>query len=88
MQSLGVLAALLLVCLGAGYLGSLATAEPVKDWYPGLVKPPGTPPDSVFGPVWTTLFVLMAVAAWQVWTQLGVRGSPAWPLPCSGCSCC
>ena len=41
MQSPGVLAALLLVCLGAGYLGSLATAESVKDWYPGLVKRPG-----------------------------------------------
>ncbi len=75
MQSLGVLAALLLVCLGSGYLGSLATAESVKDWYPGLVKPPGTPPDSVFGPVWTTLFVLMAVAAWQVWTRSGFEGA-------------
>ena len=71
MQSLGVLAALLLVCLGAGHLGSLATAESVKDWYPGLIKPPGTPSDSVFGPVWTTLFVLMAVAAWQVWSRSG-----------------
>ena len=75
MQSLGVLAGLLLVCLGAGYLGSLATAESVEDWYPRLIKPPGTPPDSVFGPVWTTLFVLMAVAAWQVWTRSGFEGA-------------
>jgi tryptophan-rich sensory protein len=75
MQSPGVLAALLLVCLGAGYLGSLATAESVKDWYPGLIKPPGTPPDSVFGPVWTALFLLMAVAAWQVWARSGFDGA-------------
>ena len=75
MQSPGVLAELLLVCLGAGCLGSLATAESVKDWCPGLIQPPGTPPDSVFGPVWTALFVLMAMAAWQVRTRSGFEGA-------------
>lgn len=36
-------------------------------WYAGLQKPPGTPPSWVFGPVWTLLYTLMAVAAWLVW---------------------
>lgn len=36
-------------------------------WYAALDKPPGTPPDWVFAPVWTTLFVLMAIALWLWW---------------------
>jgi benzodiazapine receptor len=48
------------ICLGAGGLGSFFTASSVRDWYPRLRKPPGTPPSWVFGPVWTTLYVLMA----------------------------
>ena len=57
----------LAVCLGVGGLGSIPTAKSVRDWYPRLRKPPGTPPSWVFGPVWTTLYVLMAVSAWLVW---------------------
>ena len=75
MRSLAVLVSLIVLCLGAGYLGSLATAESVRDGYPRLIKPPGTPLDSVFGPVWATIFVLMGVAAWQVWTRSGFEGA-------------
>ena len=57
---------LLLVFL-AGGLGSYFTAQSVSTWYQDIEKPGFTPPDWVFGPVWTTLFVLMAVAAWIVW---------------------
>lgn len=53
--------------LGIGYLGSRATAPAIGGWYAGLVKPAITPPNAVFAPVWTTLYVLMAVAAWLVW---------------------
>ncbi len=59
------------VCLGAGGVGSLFTAGGVREWYPGLRKPAGTPPSWVFGPVWTTLYVLMAVSAWLVWRDYG-----------------
>ena len=38
-------------------------------WYPGLLKPGGTPPPWVFGPVWSILYLLMAAAAWLVWRQ-------------------
>jgi len=61
----------LAICLGVGALGSIPTAKSVRDWYPTLQKPPGTPPSWVFGPVWTTLYVLMAVSAWQVWREYG-----------------
>ncbi|MDE0434769.1 MAG: tryptophan-rich sensory protein [Bryobacterales bacterium] len=75
MRSLVVLVSLLVLCLGAGYLGSLATSESVHDWYPTLAKPRWTPPDGVFAPVWTALFVLMAVAAWRVWTRSRFKGA-------------
>lgn len=53
----------------AGVLGSLFTFSAVDTWYKTLVRPPFTPPEFVFGPVWTTLFVLMGIAAFLVWKK-------------------
>jgi benzodiazapine receptor len=64
------------VCLGVGGLGSIPTVKSLRDWYPKLRKPMGTPPGWVFGPVWTVLYVLMATSAWLVWRQYG-RGARA-----------
>lgn len=64
-----VLILFLAVCLGAGGLGSFFTASSVRDWYPRLRKPRGTPPSWLFGPLWTALYVLMAVSAWLVWRE-------------------
>ncbi|WP_095415750.1 TspO/MBR family protein [Thermogutta terrifontis] len=61
------------VCLAVGFLGSLATAPQVDGWYRTLNKPTWNPPSSVFGPVWTTLFITMGIAAWLVWKQTGFR---------------
>jgi len=64
------------VCLAAGGLGSFFTFEAVRTWYPTLQKPAWNPPAWVFGPVWTTLYVLMGTAAWRVWcrkSQVEVR---------------
>ena len=55
--------------------GAVLTATSVGTWYPTLVKPAWNPPNAVFGPVWTTLFVMMAVAAWLVWRQVGIAGA-------------
>ena len=65
------------ICLGAGGLGSFFTGNSVRDWYPRLRKPAGTPPSWVFGPVWTTLYVLMAVSAWLVWREYHSGALPA-----------
>lgn len=64
------------VCLGAGLIGSLSTASAVSTWYAELRKPGWTPPGWVFGPVWTTLYVLMGIAGWLVWRKAGFSGAP------------
>jgi len=66
LRSVGLLVGFLALSIGVAALGGLATAEGVAEWYPTLDKPPWTPPRWVFGPVWTTLYTLMAVAAWDV----------------------
>lgn len=59
--------------LSAGFIGALATASSVDSWYKKLSKPSWTPPDALFGPVWTVLYILMGVAAWLVWRRAGER---------------
>ena len=65
----------LAACFAAAALGGVATGGAVRDWYPTLAKPAWNPPAWVFGPVWTVLYVLMAVAAWLVWRRAGWSGA-------------
>ncbi|CAM4296584.1 TspO and MBR related proteins [Pedobacter westerhofensis] len=59
----------LLITMIFGALGGLITIRSVKTWYPGIAKPSFDPPNWLFGPVWSTLFVIIAIAAYLVWTQ-------------------
>ncbi len=52
-----------------GLCNGLLTARQVSGWYLSLNRPPGTPPNWLFGPVWTVLYVMMGVAAWLVWRR-------------------
>ncbi len=61
------------VCFAAAAVGGSLTASSVGGWYQTLAKPALNPPDWVFGPVWTTLYAMMAVAAWLVWRRGGWR---------------
>lgn len=56
----------IVVCVGTGALGGRWTAPEIAGWYRTLRKPSFNPPNWVFGPVWTLLYLLMAVAAWMV----------------------
>ena len=64
--SLGVF---LILCLAVMVLGATITAPAIAGWYAGLQKPSWTPPDWIFAPVWSLLYVIMAVAAWLVWCR-------------------
>lgn len=67
------------LCLVAVWTGSLLTRPSIPVWYEGLNKPSWTPPNWVFGPVWTTLYIMMGVAAWLVWRRGGFAAA-ALPL--------
>ena len=69
-DALGLLAFVVL-CLAVSGVGGAITATSVGTWYQELQKPPFNPPDWVFAPVWTTIFVLMAIAGWRVWRSTG-----------------
>ena len=59
----------LLTCFAAGGIGSLFTFKAIPTWYPGLKKPRYTPPNQVFGPVWTTLYILMGISVFFIWRK-------------------
>ncbi len=68
-QVVGLLVSLLAVAAVAAAGGS-STADAIRaGWYETLAKPAWTPPDWVFGPAWTALYILMAVGAWLVWRE-------------------
>ena len=62
-----------LVTVAVGALGSIFTQPNIPTWYAQLNHPSITPPNWVFGPVWSTLYVMMAVAAWRVWRITGLK---------------
>jgi len=74
-QSLGWLLGFLAASFGAAALGGLLTARSIDSWYRTLRRPAWTPPDWVFGPVWTALYAQIAVAAWLV--RRAMRREPA-----------
>ena len=53
----------------------MVTTPEIEGWYRTLTKPAWNPPDSIFGPVWTTLYLMMAIAAWWIWKPTGFVGS-------------
>ena len=59
----------LAITLLVGYIGSIFTASSINDWYMCLNKPSFTPPNNVFAPVWTTLYILMGISLFLVWRQ-------------------
>jgi tryptophan-rich sensory protein len=68
-KSVLVLVAFVAIALAVAGLGSLATIQNVDGWYEDAAKAPWNPPSAVFGPVWTFLYIAMAVAAWLVWRR-------------------
>lgn len=65
-----------IVSFAVSALGAIASIE-ARSFYAGLVQPDWAPPGWLFGPVWTLLFALMAIAAWLVWRNGGFRANRA-----------
>ncbi len=70
-QAIGLVVAVL-ICFAAAGLGAAVTTSEIPGWYADLAKPYWNPPDWIFGPVWTLLYLMMAVSAWLVWRQAGL----------------
>jgi translocator protein len=77
-QLLG-LAGWLALCFATASVGAVASAN-AKSFYSALVQPTWAPPGWLFGPVWTTLFILMAFAAWLVWRAPAEAVARRWAL--------
>jgi len=72
----------LLLCYTVAALGGWWTSAELTDWYLSLKRPSIAPPNWVFGPVWSLLYALMAVAAWEIWLTPPSPQSPA-AVPCA-----
>lgn len=59
------------LCVGISALGGFATSSSVDTWYQTLQKPLFNPPDWIFAPVWTLLYLMIAVAGWHAWRSRG-----------------
>ncbi len=68
------LLALLFICFFTAWTGAqVSPGIASTEWYDQLNKPDWNPPGWVFGPVWTLLYTLMAIAAWRIWLKLGFK---------------
>jgi translocator protein len=69
-QTIG-LAVSMAVCFGAAGIGSMLTTPSIGGWYATLAQPAWAPPNWLFGPVWSVLYLAIAIAAWLVWRRVG-----------------
>ncbi|PXY41628.1 sensory protein TspO [Flavobacterium cheongpyeongense] len=70
MNKIAKIAITIIVCLAVGYSASMVTRPSVAEWYPTIEKPFFNPPNWIFMPVWTLLYILMGVAAGLVWDKI------------------
>jgi len=68
----------LLIPLAIGAIGGFFTMESVKTWYTTLNKPSFNPPNGIFGPVWTSLYILMGIASYLVWRKREIVSGYSW----------
>jgi len=75
LKSAGMLVLFLLTCFGVAWTGAqVSPGIASSNWYEQLNKPDWNPPGWLFGPVWTILYTMMAIAAWRIWRKLGFSG--------------
>jgi benzodiazapine receptor len=67
MQNIRSLVFFLILVVGGGIIIGIVTAPGA--WYADLIKPPFNPPNWIFGPVWTVLYICIAIAGWRIWLR-------------------
>jgi tryptophan-rich sensory protein len=73
-----VLLGFLFVTFTVTAISGASTGSAVRAWYLTITKPAWNPPIWIFGPVWTALYAMMAVAAWLVWRRAGWGSALVW----------
>jgi len=69
------------ICMLAAGVASAFTFSGLKEWYPSLIKPPRiTPPNEVFGPVWTVLYILMGISLAYMWAVKPEKAGLVWAM--------
>jgi translocator protein len=70
MNKISKILVVVVTCLVVGYFAGMVTRSAITTWYPTLVKPSFNPPNWIFAPVWSMLYVMMGVAAGLVWNRM------------------
>ncbi len=61
----------IIICLTVGFFSGKITQSSITTWYPTLIKPVFNPPNWIFAPVWTLLYIFMGIAAGLIWNEIG-----------------
>lgn len=64
---------LIIVCATAGYLSGTITRDSISVWYPTLIKPVFNPPNWIFAPVWSSLYIMMGISAGIIWSKIDIN---------------
>lgn len=70
MQKILRIATVIMTCLAVGYFSSIVTRDNISTWYVNIEKPIFNPPNWVFAPVWTVLYIMMGYAAGRIWNKI------------------
>ena len=70
MQKILRITTTVITCVVIGYLSGMVTRDSITTWYPTLVKPVFNPPNWIFAPVWSLLYIMMGIAAGMIWNRL------------------
>jgi tryptophan-rich sensory protein len=73
MKKISRIVIVVIICLSVGYVSGMVTRASITTWYPTLVKPSFNPPNWIFAPVWTSLYIMMGIAAGLIWNQFTIN---------------